>query len=383
MNANTDAVIDVIRGRHGKSGFIPLHAPVFLGNEKKYLNECIDSTFVSSVGKYVDRFEEMVAEFTGARKAVAVVNGTNGLHLALRLVGVEVGDEVITQALTFVATTNAIHYAHAHPVFVDVDRDTMGMSPESLEEFLAAQCIRQDGFVKNKTTGRKVSAVMPMHTFGHPARITEIVGICKEWGIPVVEDAAESLGSYDNGQHTGTFGEVAVFSFNGNKTITTGGGGMIVTNNEELGNTAKHLSTTAKVPSSWEFFHDDIGYNYRLPNLNAALGCAQMEKLPEILKNKKETAEYYRQNLSELKGLEFFSPRQGVAVNNWLNAVVLESKNERDRFLKITNEAGIQTRPIWVLQNKLPMNSAAQADNLENSLWLEDRVVNIPSSVVL
>ncbi len=373
--------IEFIRSLYNTNDFIPLHAPVFLGNEKEYLNECIDSTFVSSVGKFVDRFEAMVAKFTGAKYAVATVNGTAALHIALKLVGVDEQCEVITQPLTFIATCNAISYCNAKPVFVDVDKETMGLSPESLEAFLKEHTTMQNGSCINKTTGKKIGAVVPMHTFGHPCQIDRIAEICESYHIPLVEDAAESLGSYYKGRHTGTFGTISAFSFNGNKTITTGGGGMIVTDNEALAKRAKHITTTAKVPHPYEYIHDEIGYNYRLPNLNAALGCAQMEKLEEILTNKRKTAETYRKHFSQKPEIAFVSEPENAKSNYWLNAIVLENSEARDAFLKESNAAGVMTRPIWRLMNRLTMFKDAQCAPLENAQWLEERVINIPSGV--
>ncbi len=374
--------IDFIRKQYDTQDFLPLHEPVFFGNEKKYLNECIDSTFVSSVGKFVDRFEEMVAAYTGARYAVATVNGTAALHIALKLVGTDEESEVITQPLTFIATCNAISYCNATPVFVDVDRDTMGLSPESLRSFLETQTVQKDGICCNRTTGKKITAVVPMHTFGHPCWIDEIAALCDTYNIALVEDAAESLGSYYKGRHTGTFGRFGAFSFNGNKTITTGGGGMIVTDDEALAKHAKHITTTAKIPHPYEYIHDEIGYNYRLPNLNAALGCAQMETLDAILGNKRELAGKYR-DFFEKEAIDFVSEAEEAKVNYWLNAVVLKDREQRDLFLKETNDNGVMTRPIWRLMNKLDMFKRCQSTDLSNALWLEDRVVNIPSGVRL
>ena len=362
--------------------FLPLHEPVFFGNEKKYLNECIDSTFVSSVGKFVDQFENMVAEYTGAKYAIATVNGTAALHIALKLVGTDEHCEVITQPLTFIATCNAISYCNAKPIFVDVDRDTMGLSPVGLKAFLVTETVQKDGHCYNKTTGKKISAVVPMHTFGHPCKIDELAVICNEYNIALVEDAAESLGSYYKGKHTGTFGKIAAFSFNGNKTITTGGGGMIITDDEALAKQAKHLTTTAKVPHAYEYIHDEIGYNYRLPNLNAALGCAQMETLDVILKSKRALAEKYSEFFTT-QNIDFATGLPDTKVNYWLNAVVLKDKEQRDLFLKETNDSGVMTRPIWALMNKLEMFNACQHTDLSNALWLEERVVNIPSGVRL
>lgn len=362
--------------------FLPLHEPVFFGNEKKYLNECIDSTFVSSVGKFVDQFEQMVAEYTGAKYAVATVNGTAALHIALKLVGTDENCEVITQPLTFIATCNGISYCNAKPIFVDVDRDTMGLSPESLKTFLEYETVQKDAACYNKITGKKIIAVVPMHTFGHPCRVDEIAAICDEHNIALIEDAAESLGSYYKDRHTGTFGKIAAFSFNGNKTITTGGGGMIITDDEVLAKHAKHLTTTAKIPHPYEYIHDEIGYNYRLPNLNAALGCAQMETLDAILKNKRELAGQYRGFFAK-HNMRFVTEVQDAKVNYWLNAIILKDKDERDLFLKETNDNGVMTRPIWALMNRLEMFKGCQSTDLSNAIWLEERVVNIPSGVRL
>ncbi|MDL2215354.1 LegC family aminotransferase, partial [Dysgonomonas sp. OttesenSCG-928-M03] len=361
--------------------FIPLHAPYFNGNEKKYLEECIDTTFVSSVGKFVDRFEDMTQEYTGAKRAVVCVNGTNALHLALELVGVKRGDEVLTQALTFIATANAISYAGAHPVFIDVDKETMGLSPVKVKEWLVENAEIRGGECYNKKTGRRIKACVPMHTFGHPVHIEDLSNICKEFSIELVEDAAESLGSFYKGQHTGTFGKVGILSFNGNKTITTGGGGMLLFNDEGLGNHAKHLTTQAKVPHRWEFVHDYIGYNYRMPNINAALGCAQMENLEMILKNKRETASIYKTYFADNSDINFFEEPKDCISNYWLNAVILKDKESRDKFLEVTNDNGVMTRPIWALMNKLEMFKDCQTDDLTNTFWFEERVVNIPSSV--
>jgi aminotransferase in exopolysaccharide biosynthesis len=377
-------VVDFVRSIYGQE-FVTLHRPVFEGREKQYLIECIDSNFVSSVGAKVTEFEQRIAAFTGVRYAVATVNGTAALHVALQLCGVGRDDEVITQALTFIATCNAISYCGAHPVFVDVDRDTMGLSPLALRHFLQQYAERRNGQTFNKSSGRRLAACVPMHTFGHPARIVEISAICAEWGIALVEDAAESLGSYvglANGEkrHTGNFGALACLSFNGNKVITTGGGGMIITNDELLARRAKHITTTAKVPHPYEFVHDTIGYNYRLPNLNAALGCAQIERLPEMLAVKRDIAERYAGFFTG-QGMHFMREPAGTVSNYWLNAIVLDSLAERDAFLEYSNHAGVMTRPIWRLMTRLAMFENCQHDGLPNSLWLEERVVNIPSSV--
>lgn len=372
--------ISFIRDLFHSEEFIPLHAPFFGGNEKVYLNECIDSTFVSSVGKFVDKFEEVVAAYTGAAKAVVCVNGTNALHLALVLAGVERNDEIITQALTFIATANAISYCGAHPVFTDVDKDTMGLSPNAVDKWLTNHAEIRNDECFNKETGRRIKAVVPMHTFGHPIHLDEMVDVCKKWNLELIEDAAESLGSFYKGKHTGTFGKIGVLSFNGNKTITTGGGGMLLFKDEELGKYAKHLTTQAKVPHAWEFVHDHIGYNYRMPNINAALGCAQMEQLETILNDKRSTAESYKIYFED-KAIRFFSEPENCQSNYWLNAVILPDKDAQIRFLEQTNAEGVMTRPIWELMNRLPMFENCQTDDLENTRWFADRVVNLPSSV--
>ena len=375
-----DEVMAHIRSVYGQESFIPLHRPVFAGKEKAMLADCIDSNFVSSVGARVDEFEARIAAFTGASYGVAVVNGTCALQVALRVAGVEPGCEVVTQALTFVATCNAIAHAGAVPVFVDVERDTLGMDPEALTDWLENHAKRRDGGCFNSRTGRRIAACQPMHTFGHPCRVDRIAEICAEWGIALVEDAAESLGSSYQGRHTGTFGRLGVFSFNGNKILTTGGGGMIVTDDEDLAKHAKHLTTTARVPHAYEFVHDELGYNFRMPNLNAALGCAQMEQLPAFLAAKREIAKSYSAFFDEYE-VEFVREPEHARSNYWLNAIILENSSKRDVFLKVTNKQGIMSRPIWRLMSDLPMYAECQTDGLEVSKWLEERVVNLPSSV--
>jgi len=374
-----EPTVDFIRSMYGM-GVIPLHRPIFDGNEKSYLLDCIDSNFVSSAGAKVDEFERQVASFTGAKNAIAVVNGTNALQIALILAGVGEEDEVLTQALTFVATCNAISYVGAAPVFIDVDKDTLGMSPVFLRCFLEEHAIKEGNAVFNKSTGKRISSCLPMHTFGSPCRIQEISNVCREWNIPLVEDAAESLGSFYEKRHTGTFGLLGAISFNGNKIITTGGGGMILTDDDELARRAKHLTTTAKVPHRYEFIHDEIGFNFRLPSLNAALGCAQMEQLTGIIETKGQVAARYRSFFEEI-GVEMVESLSNCRTNNWLNAIVLKDKKERDKFLEYTNEKNVMTRPIWRLMSDLEMFQNCQRDDLVNSRWLEERVVNIPSSV--
>ena len=379
---NFRATIDFIRKLyHEPTGKISLHEPRLWGNEKKYLEECIDTTYVSSVGKFVDKFEQQMAVYTGAKHAVVCVNGTAALHMALILCGVKPGDEVLTQPLTFIATANAISYTGAQPIFLDVDLDTLGMSPKNLRKFIETNTTfkQSTGQRVNKLTGRPITACIPMHTFGHPCRIDEIAAICNKNNIALVEDAAESLGSTYNNKHTGTFGKIGIQSFNGNKILTTGGGGMILTNDVELAAKAKHLTTQARVPQKWEFFHDQIGYNYRMPNINAALGVAQLEMLDQFLKSKRLIADNYK-NFFSTQGIEFFSEPSNAHSNYWLNVILLKDRKERDEFLEITNANGILTRPAWVLMNKLPMFKNCQTDALENCYSLEDRLVNLPSS---
>ena len=375
-------IVDYIKDLYGQD-FVPLSVPQFIGNEKKYLNECIDSTFVSSVGKFVDRFEDDMAAYTGAKRAVVCVSGTNALHMALMLAGVERDDEVLTQALTFIATCNAISYIGAHPVFIDVDKQTMGLSPDAVKAWLATHAEVKDGQCYNKHTGHRVKACVPMHTFGHPVRIEELAAICAEWHLELVEDAAESIGSKYKGKHTGLCGKVGVLSFNGNKTITTGGGGMLLFNDEELGALAKHLTTQAKVPHRWEFRHDHIGYNYRMPNINAALGCAQLEHLDEYVANKRATAAAYAEYFKQVDDILFFTEPENCFSNYWLNAVILKDHETQQAFLQYTNDHGVMTRPIWELMSRLPMFEHCQHDELENTIFFADRVVNIPSSVRL
>lgn len=376
-------IIDFIHQLYGTNNFVPLAVPVFAGNEKKYLEECIDTTFVSSVGQFVDRFEKDMATYTGCKRAVVCVSGTNALHMSLMLAGVGRDDEVLTQALTFIATCNALSYIGAHPVFIDVDKTTMGLSPDAIKEWLIKNAEIRNGQCYNKNTGRRVKACVPMHTFGHPVRIEEIAQICEEYHIELVEDAAESIGSLYKGKHTGTFGKVGAISFNGNKTITTGGGGMMLFNDEELGAFAKHLTTQAKIPHRWEFRHDHIGYNYRMPNINAALGCAQLENLDKFVESKRQVAAEYAEFFKNIDDIDFFTEPENCYSNYWLNVVILKDKEAQLEFLQQTNDNGVMTRPIWELMNRLPMFEDCEHDGLKNTIWFADRVVNIPSSVRL
>ena len=374
-------IVSFIQTLYKTKEFLPLHEPRFIGNEKKYLNECIDSTFVSSVGKFVDEFEVEFAQKVGSKYAIATVNGTAALHVSLILAGVQKDDEVITQPLTFIATCNAIEYIGAKSIFVDVDLDTMGLSPKSLLGFLEKNCEIVDNQCLNKTTNKVVKACVPMHTFGHPCKIDEIKNICDAWHIALVEDAAESLGSYYKEKHTGTFGKLGAFSFNGNKIITSGGGGVIVTDDEELAKRAKYLTTTAKIPHKWEYVHDEIGYNYRMPNLNAALLVAQLEQLDTFVESKRDLALKYEKFFKESEELEFVKEPLNSSSNYWLQAVIVKDISERDKFLEYTNSNGVMTRPIWRLMNELEMFKDSEYTSLENAKYLEQRVVNITSSV--
>jgi aminotransferase in exopolysaccharide biosynthesis len=373
------SLIRFIRDQYRTEEFIPLHAPVFNGNEQKYVADTIQSTFVSSVGAYVDRFERDMVDYTGSPRAVATVNGTAALHIALKLAGVLPGELVITQPLTFVATCNAIAYCNAEPVFIDVDPITLGLSPTAMAVWLEEYAqIDDDGLCRTKADSKVIRACVPMHTFGHPADLDGLVKVCASWNLALIEDAAESLGSFYKGRHTGTFGLLGTLSFNGNKIITTGGGGMVLTN-KELGDRAKHLTTTAKQPHPYEYVHDEVGYNYRLPNLNAALGCAQLEQLETFISAKRELADRYEE---QLKGsdLQFFTEPTDCRSNYWLNVVVCENKQERDALLKATNDNSVMTRPIWALMNHLPMYASSRKGDLTQAEWLEARVVNLPSS---
>ena len=377
-----EEIVNFIKNLYPNQNPVPLHAPVFLGKEKEYLLDCIDSTYVSYVGKYVTKFEEMTANFTGAKYAVAVVNGTAALQIALKIAGVEQGDEVITQPLTFVATANAISHCGAKPVFIDVDKDTLGLSPQRLIDFLKHETRQKNGNCINKKTGRKISAIVPMHTFGFPCRIDDIIQIAESYNIPVIEDAAESLGSYYKNKHTGTFGLAGILSYNGNKIITTGGGGMIITDNIDFAREAKNLTTTAKLPHRYEYIHDEIAYNYRLTNVNAAIGLAQMELIDEYLKDKRETAKIYYQFFID-KDILYFNDPENSNANYWLNTILLKNYEKKIEFLEYSNKQGVMTRPAWRLMNKLEIYERCQTGNLDNATYLEERIVNIPSSIRL
>lgn len=358
---------------------VPLHEPKFIGNEKKYILDAIESSYVSSSGFYVDKFENDAAKYLKVNKAVSVVNGTSALHTALKLVGVSNGDEVITQALTFIATANAISYNGAKPIFLDVDLDTMGLSPQAVDNFLGEFGeLREDGCY-NKKTKKKISACIPMHTFGFPVQIDRLERICSKWKIPIVEDAAEAIGSKFNSKYVGCFGDIGVYSLNGNKIITSGGGGLLVSKNKQLMNEAKHIVTTAKVPHEYEYLHDKIGFNYRMPNINAALACAQLENLELFIENKRKLAEQYFEFFSTL-GIKFRKELKNTRANYWLMCIEFNDKVERNNFLKKSNLNNIITRPIWRLMIKNNPYSSCQKDSLKNSYFLENRIVNIPSS---
>jgi len=378
-----DKIVSFIRNYYSVTEeFIPLHEPRFVGNDRKYVLDAIDSTFVSSDGKYVDRFEEMIRDYTGTKYAVATVNGSAALHMSLILAGVRQDELVITQPLSFIATCNCISYIGAQPLFVDVDMHTMGLSADKLEIFLTEKTKVKDGSCYHIQTGKRIAACIPMHTFGHPVELDKMIELCLKYHLILIEDAAESIGSKYKGQHTGTYGLLGAFSFNGNKTITSGGGGCIITNDEKLGRLAKHLTTQAKVPHKWEFVHDHIGYNYRLPNLNASLACAQMEKLDEFISNKRELALQY-EKLFEGSDLKFIKEPEHAFSNYWLNCILLKNREERDAFLTFTNNRQVMTRPVWTLMNKLSMFQDCICENIDNALDIENRLVNLPSSVFL
>ncbi|MEZ8943700.1 LegC family aminotransferase [Vibrio sp. 10N.247.311.12] len=375
------AVVEFVRDTYKTDEFIPLHAPTFNGNEKAYVMETIDSTFVSSVGKFVDDFERKVEAYTGTAKAVATVNGTAALHAALYMADVQRGDLVITQALTFVATCNALYHMGAEPIFVDVSPVSLGLCPKAVDVFLSEHAEITEAGCIHRNTGKRIKAVVPMHTFGHPVELDELVAVCLKWNLVLVEDAAESLGSFYKGKHTGTIGDVSAVSFNGNKIITTGGGGMVLCKTEELGARTKHVTTTAKVPHPYEFFHDEPGFNYRMPNLNAALGCAQMEVIEQYLKQKRQLAKCY-ENLFSGTDFQFVTEPDYAESNYWLNAIICPDKKSREEILAGTNSAGVMTRPIWQLMHRLPMFEDAMRGDLTYSEFIEAHLINLPSTPV-
>ena len=374
-----DYLAKFIQDKYRTNSFIPLHEPTFIGKEKEFVSQTIDSAFVSSVGQYVNQFEENLAKYTASKKAIAVVNGTSALHLSMLMAGIKPGDYVITQALTFVATCNAIHYCQAEPILIDVDKKTLGLSPTALEAWLEENAfVDTDQVCKLKNSKRAIKACIPMHTFGHPVEIDTLAKICNVWKLAMIEDAAESLGSLFKDTHTGTFGLMGTLSFNGNKIITTGGGGAILCN-EELYSKGKHLSTTAKKSNDIHFVHDEVGFNYRLPNINAALGCAQLESINLFVTQKRQLAEEYAQLLKN-SNLEFFKEPKNCRSNYWLNTIICHDESQRNELLNFMNSREIMTRPVWTPMNKLPMFKNSISDSLQNTLWLEERIVNIPSS---
>lgn len=374
-------IVDFIKNLYPNENPVPLHAPRFIGKEKEYLNNCIDTTYVSYVGEYVNKFEELVKDFTKTKYSIAIVNGTSAIFVCLKCLGVSKGDEIITQPLTFIGAVNPIVYCNADPIFIDIDKNTLGLSHVSLEEFLHNNTIiKDDGYCYNKITNKRIFACLPVHVFGHPVNIDNIIKICRKNNIEVIEDATESLGTFYKGKHTGTFAKIGILSFNGNKIVTTGGGGMILTDDEELAKHIQHITTTAKVPHKWEYIHDQVGYNYRMPNINAAIGCAQMEKIDFFIKNKRELANLYKDFFDKMD-IEFFSEPENSISNYWLNSIILKNKKEKEEFLRYSNENGIITRSVWRLMNKLVMFKNTLTSRLDNANYFEERIVNIPSSV--
>ncbi len=376
-------VLDAIRSVAGQSA--ALHEPTFGRNESRYLQDCLRSTFVSTVGPYVEQFEGELAAFTGSAHVVAVGNGTAALQVALRLAGVGPGDEVVVPTLTFVATANAVSYLGAVPHFVDSEKRTLGIDPVALWDHLNSIAESHRGGLVNCSTGRTIRAVVPMHTFGHPVAIDEVLAVAEDFGLVVVEDAAESLGSSDNGRHTGTAGLAGVLSFNGNKIITTGGGGAILTSDAEFASKARHLITTAKVRHPWDYLHDEVGYNYRLPNLNAALGCAQIEQLPELLASKRRLFAAYTQAFSSIEGVRVVAEPSGCRSNYWLQTLLLDetSADKRNAILEATNAAGVMTRPAWTPLHRLDPYAECPRASLSVAESLQRRIINIPSSAGL
>jgi len=380
-----DSVVTRLRSVLPPGRLNGMHEPEFAGNEWRYVKECLDTGWVSSAGSYVDRFERMLEEVTGVAHAVAVVNGTAALHLCLQLVGVRAGEEVIVPTLTFIGTANAVVYCGALPHLADSTETTLGIDPAKLAQHLRESAQVRDGQCYNRRTGARIAAMVPMHTFGHPVEVEQLLGVCEEFRIPLVEDAAESLGSYYRGRHTGQFGRVAALSFNGNKIVTTGGGGAVLSNDPALGKLAKHLSTTAREPHRWSFLHDQVGYNYRLPNLNAALGCAQLERLPDFIGRKRALADAYCKAFEGMQEARVFREPRECSSNYWLNAVILDPAraHTRDSILDRTNGDGIPTRPAWTLMHRLPMFAACPRMDLATAESLEQRIVNLPSSACL
>jgi perosamine synthetase len=379
----TASVVAAVRGLLGSPDKrIALHEPEFRGEEWTYVKDCIDTGWVSSVGSYVDRFERDLAAFVGCKHAIATSNGTSALHICLILAGVESGDEVLIPTLTFIATANAVSYIHAVPHFVDSETISLGVDAERLDKYLESVAHVVDGVCINLATGRRIRALVVMHVFGHPSDLDALMEVARRWNLVLVEDAAESLGSYYHGRHTGNFGQSAALSFNGNKVVTTGGGGAILTNDSDLAKRAKHISTTARVAHEWNFLHDEVGYNYRMPNINAALGCAQLERLPSMVERKRRLADGYAKAFAAINGVRFVGEPQGTSSNYWLNAIMLDGElaSHRDELLGALNDAGFISRPVWTLMHKLPMYRACPRMNLDVAERIEAQLINLPSS---
>lgn len=381
MNKQWMQFVDEVKQMYSKD-FIPLHEPTFNEKELEYVTDCVQTGWVSSVGAYVTKFEEDLAKFVGVKRAVAVVNGTAALHIALKVAGVEANDEVLMPSLTFIATANAVSYCQAVPHFIDVHEETLGVDPFKLEVYLQRITEVRNGELYNKETNRRIKAVVPMHTFGHAIHIDELLAVTQKYNLVVVEDAAESLGTYYKGKHTGSFGKVNAMSFNGNKIITTGGGGAILTDDEALADYAKHLTTTAKVPHKWEYVHDDIGYNYRMPNINAALGCAQLEKLPQFLAQKKVLTKKYEALLENVDGVTLYKQPGHSDSNYWLQTLILDGSLNRDDVLQFLNEQGVMSRPIWQPMHELEMFKNCPMMDLHVTNDMKQRIVNIPSTPI-
>ncbi|WP_051392415.1 LegC family aminotransferase [Kurthia huakuii] len=379
INEQWSSFVQTVKKQYNQD-FVPLHEPTFNEKELEYVTDCVKTGWVSSVGAYVTRFEEDLAKMVGVKRAVAVVNGTAALHIALKVVGVQPNEEVLMPALTFIATANAISYAGAVPHFVDVSESTLGLDPLKLDSYLAKIAVKQNGVLINKETGRVIRAVVPMHTFGHPVELDELITVCEKYNLTLVEDAAESLGSYYKGKHTGSFGKVNAMSFNGNKIATTGGGGAILTDDEALADYAKHLTTTAKVPHKWEYVHDEIGYNYRMPNINAALGCAQLEKVNEFVESKRQLTTFYKKLVQELPGVHLFEEPRDTKSNYWLQTLLLDASIERDEVLAYLNDNGVMSRPIWQPMHYLEMYKDCPRGDLAVVENLNKRIVNVPST---
>lgn len=382
MNKQWMQFADEVKKMYEKD-FVPLHEPTFNDKEVEYLTDCVKTGWVSSVGAYVTKFEEELAEFVGVKRAVAVVNGTAALHIALKVAGVEADDEVLMPSLTFIATANAVSYCNAIPHFIDVHEETLGVDPFKLGAYLSEISEVRNGELFNKQTNHRIKAIVPMHTFGHAVHLDELVALAEKYHLVLVEDAAESLGTYYKGKHTGSFGKVNAISFNGNKIITTGGGGAILTDDEALADYAKHLTTTAKLPHKWEYVHDEIGYNYRMPNINAALGCAQLEKMPRFLVHKKQLVVTYEELLQNLEGVRLFKQPAHSESNYWLQTLILDDSMNRDAVLAVLNEQGVMSRPIWQPMHELEMFAECPRMDLKKTVSLKKCIINVPSTPIM